>query len=87
LQKSVRWQNLSGRNQKNCFQGGKGAAAPIFGPQFFSTNMERERESLSPPKYLVPQQKLIANLPQFAAICRNLPQFAAISHNLPQLIA
>jgi hypothetical protein len=74
-------------NQKNCFQGGKGAAAPIFGPRFFSTDLKRGQESLSPPKYLVPRRKLIADLPQFATIRRNLPQFAAIRRNLPQSIA
>ncbi len=73
---------MPGRNQKHCFQGGKGAVASIFGPRFFSSNLKRGRESLSPPKYLVPRQKLIANLPQFAAISRNLPQFAAICRNL-----
>jgi hypothetical protein len=60
---------LQKRNQEKCFQGEKGAAAPIFCPQFFSTDLKRGRESLSPPKYLDPQQKFIANLPQFAAIC------------------
>jgi hypothetical protein len=77
----------TGRNQKKCFQGGKGATAPIFGPRFFSSYLKRGRESLSPPKYLVPGQKLVANLPQFAAICRNSPQFAAICRNLPQFAA
>jgi hypothetical protein len=61
------------------FSGGKGGRGPIFGPQIFSG-----RESLSPPKYLVLRQKLIANLPQFAAICCNLQQFAKICRNLPQ---
>jgi hypothetical protein len=31
--------------------------------------------------------QIIANLPQFAAICGTLPQFATICPNLPQFVA
>jgi hypothetical protein len=83
--------------KKNVVRGERGPRPPFLVHDFFSSDLKRGRESLSPPKYLVPQQKLTANLPQFAAICHNLPQFvaichnsqqfAAIRHNLPQLIA
>jgi hypothetical protein len=45
---------LSGRYQKKCFQGGKGALLPPnFGKRLFSTDRKKGgRGFLSPPKYL-----------------------------------
>ena len=62
----------SGRNQEICFQGGKGATAPQFWHNYFQPT-RKGSGGLSPPKYLVPQQKIIANAPENAGKHRNMP--------------
>ena len=82
-----RWARASppstGRNQKTCFQGGKGATAPPVWHSYFQPTRKRGG-GLSPPKYLVPQQKLIAKAPQHTAKFRKMPQNAAKCRKMPQ---
>ena len=68
----------SGRSQKKCFQGGKGAIAPPFWHDYFQPT-KKGGGGLSPPKYLVPQRNLSPTLfaaPQNAAKRRKTPQNA-----------
>ena len=59
--------------RKNVFRGERGPLPPIF--DFFQPTRKRGGGS-SPPKFLVPQQKLIANAPEKAAKHQNTPQNA-----------
>jgi hypothetical protein len=51
---------FSGRNQKKCFQGGKGAVAPQLLSTINFIRPEKGAGFLAPPQNLVPQ-RLIAN--------------------------
>jgi hypothetical protein len=61
------------RNQKKCSQGGKGATVTPFWHDYFQPARKVGRD-LSPPKYFVPQQKLIANAPENARKRRKTPE-------------
>ena len=67
---------FSGRNQKKCLQGGKGAVAPQLLSTINFNRPEKGAGFFSPPKYLV-LQRLIANsqyLRHFVAFCGVLRQ-------------
>ncbi len=67
----------TGRNQKKCFQGGKGAVAPQLWSAINFNRPEKGAGFFSPPKHLVPR-RLIANLQylwRFAAFCGFLRRF------------
>jgi hypothetical protein len=76
--------NGNRKKPEKCFQGGNGATAPPFWQDYFQPT-RKGGGGLTPPKYLVPQRKLIAIAPQNATKRCKMPQNATKHRQTPQM--